>query len=69
MILVIIACLATNMTECKDFYIEDINGELGSQYQCLRMSPAHIAKWSETHPNYVVKRWTCVPKTKIYREA
>ncbi|WP_245257635.1 hypothetical protein [Hyphomicrobium zavarzinii] len=29
--------------------------------QCMMQSQAEIAKWTEGHPNWVAKRWSCRP--------
>jgi len=60
--LVVSVCLADDPTRCKDVSL--IFDEM-SAAQCMMMSPVQIAKWSESHPKWVAKRWTCRPAGSI----
>ncbi|ASR09945.1 hypothetical protein CHY08_22835 (plasmid) [Rhizobium leguminosarum bv. viciae] len=56
--LVLTVCVLANPTSCRaeHFYFES----RGSLIQCMTLAPAHIAKWSGSHPSLKIVRWTCV---------
>jgi len=56
----LVACLIEDPSRCKDVSLV-YSAEGVSLMQCLMMSPAEIAKWSEVHPRWFTKRWTCRP--------
>jgi hypothetical protein len=58
--LVVSVCLADDLTRCKDVSLVYM-AETVTPMQCMMMSPAEIAKWSEGHPKWVAKRWSCRP--------
>lgn len=61
--LIMIACLAANMAECKEVVVQvDTN----SQHQCFMQSVHVIAAWQQQNPKYVIKKWTCT--TEIYKD-
>ena len=62
--LVVTVCLMTDPSRCRDVSLV-YAGEDVSPMQCLMQSPAEIAKWSEGHPNWYAKRWSCRPAGKI----
>jgi hypothetical protein len=58
--LVLSACLLDDPQRCKEVHLA-FAGDDVTPMQCLMMSPLEIAKWSEGHPKWVAKRWTCRP--------
>jgi hypothetical protein len=60
--LVMTVCLAATGADCRDERI--ILESNGSPFHCMMESPIHIARWTESHPKWKVKRWTCVPPGK-----
>jgi hypothetical protein len=56
--LLIAACLSTGTQECRDFSLlydpQDV-----SLIACAVRGQTEIAQWAETHPNWIVARWTC----------
>ena len=58
--LVIVACLATDLTRCTNVSLEYAAEGLTSR-QCVMSAMPQIAKWSGDHPNLVPMRWTCRP--------
>ena len=62
--LVVSVCLLTDPTKCKDVSLT-YSAEDMTPYQCMMMSPQEIAKWSEGHPNWFAKRWSCRPAGRI----
>jgi hypothetical protein len=56
--LLIAACLSAASAECRDFSL------LYSPYEVSLMSCAlhgqqQIARWHESHPGWIVARWSC----------
>jgi hypothetical protein len=62
--LVVLVCLAENPSKCKDESLV-YTAENLTPMQCLMGAQAEIAKWSEYHPRWVAKRWTCRPAGKF----
>ncbi|HKZ95490.1 MAG TPA: hypothetical protein VJ045_00765 [Hyphomicrobiaceae bacterium] len=62
--LLVSVCLVDDPTRCKDVSLVDSADDV-SPMQRMMMSPAEIAKWSEGHPRWVAKRWTCRPAGRI----
>ena len=62
--LLVSVCLIDDPTRCKDVSLVYM-AEGVTQMQCMMMSPAEIAKWSEGHPRWVAKRWTCRPAGQV----
>lgn len=58
--LIVSVCLIDDPSRCKDVSLT-YSAEGMTPMQCLMASPAEIAKWSEGHPKWVAKRWTCRP--------
>lgn len=59
--LLIIACLAGQPAQCDEFQIpfERPTGIM----LCLREAQLRLAQWTETMPDWDVKKWTCgLPK-------
>jgi hypothetical protein len=62
--LVVSVCLLDDPSQCKDISLV-YSAEGVTPSQCLMMSPAEIAKWSEGHPKWFAKRWTCRPAGRL----
>jgi hypothetical protein len=62
--LVVSVCLIDNPTKCKDVSLVYM-AESVTPMQCMMMSPPEIAKWTEGHPNWFAKRWTCRPAGQV----
>lgn len=73
MILVMYVCLAKQIGTDKCF-----NDELGltekhiviseenvSPMQCLMTALPQMAKWNDEHPQYTIRRWKCVPRSRL----
>jgi hypothetical protein len=58
--LIVSVCLVDNPTRCKDVSLVYL-AESVTPMQCMMQSQAEIAKWTEGHPNWVAKRWSCRP--------
>ena len=55
--LVLIVCLSAQPDRCEQIYL--VEETAPNMMQCLMSGPTQAAKWAETHPGYVVRRWTC----------
>lgn len=60
--LILTVCLISNPGNCRDehLYFES----RGSLVQCMVLAPAEIAKWSQEHATFKVRRWKCAFPTK-----
>ena len=56
--LLIAACLSLGTTECRDFPLLFDPAEL-SLMACAVRGQHEIVRWSASHPNWRVTRWTC----------
>ena len=54
--LIIAACLATG--PCRDFQLL-YDARDASVTACVAMGQVEIARWKETHPDWIVRRWSC----------
>jgi len=54
--LVVTVCLMEEVTRCKDVKLTLMEG---TPMQCMMSSPVEIAKWSEGHPKWFAKKWSC----------
>ncbi len=58
--IVISACLMADLSRCKDVNLTfTAENESLTPMQCMSMSMTEIAKWTEAHPKWIAKRWTC----------
>jgi hypothetical protein len=56
-VIIITACLAGTCSENRlPILAESCNH--------VAMATAYLPQWSAAHPNYEIKRWTCVPFSK-----
>lgn len=58
--LLLSVCLIDAPERCKDVALT-YSAENFTPFQCMMGAQPEIAKWSEGHPNWVVKRWVCQP--------
>lgn len=62
--LIVSVCLLEDHSRCKEVSLS-IMAENATPKQCMMMSPAEISKWTEGHPKWFAKKWTCVPAGKF----
>jgi hypothetical protein len=62
--LLLSVCLVHAPERCKDVALT-YSAESLTPFQCIMGAQPEIAKWSEGHPNWTVKRWTCQPAGRI----
>lgn len=58
--LALIACLTAEPGKCKDVGLI-FQAESMTPKQCVMSAAPEIAKWTDEHPRWYVKRWTCRP--------
>jgi hypothetical protein len=56
--LLIAVCLVSDLSHCKNVSLT-YAAEGVTPMQCMMMTMPQIAKWSQEHPNWVARRWTC----------
>ena len=64
--LILSVCLAADPGRCKDEFLTMME-EGATPYQCKMKGQIEIVKWSEAHPKWQVKRWSCQPAGRIAR--
>ena len=62
--LALIACLTDDPNRCKDVNLTYSSDDV-TPMQCLMQAVPEIAKWTELHPKWVVKRWSCRPAGQL----
>lgn len=55
--LVFIACLATQPATCEERALTFAAGP--SLFACLHGAQPQLARWSESHPKWRIRRWSC----------
>jgi hypothetical protein len=58
--LALVACLVSDPSTCKDVGLT-YSGESVTPMQCLMGAGPEIARWTDEHPRWTVRRWTCRP--------
>jgi len=64
MFIVLYACLISAPATCREERI-NFTMEAAAPLACISTSQATIAQWSETHPQWRVGRWKCVPGDRM----
>ncbi len=54
--LVFLACLAGSAPACEERSLLYLDMSHGA---CMRLAPVQLAEWTESHPAWSVKRWSC----------
>jgi hypothetical protein len=62
--LIVSVCLIDDPSRCKEVSLTYSADDM-TPMRCLMMSPSEIAKWSEGHPKWVAKRWSCRPAGQL----
>lgn len=68
LILALSVCLLSDPTDCKDVHLTFM-ADNTTPMQCIRMGQPEIAKWTVEHPKWRVKKWRCVPRSILRRDA
>jgi hypothetical protein len=58
--IILSVCLAAEPQRCKEEHLTLLE-EAAQPYQCMLQGQIEIVRWSETHPKWNVRRWTCAP--------
>ncbi len=56
--IVFLACAIANPADCKDVRLNFMADHVTPQ-QCMMYGQHEIAKWSQGHPKWKVKKWRC----------
>lgn len=62
--LLVTVCMIDDASRCKDVSLVYL-AEAVTPHQCMMRSQMEIAKWTEGHPNWVAKRWSCRPAGQV----
>lgn len=62
---IVSVCMTSEVSRCKDVSL-NLADEQASMHQCVAGMQAQIeiSRWLATHPDWQVKRWSCVPAAK-----
>lgn len=66
-VLVLAVCLHINPTDCREVHLPMI-AQSATPYQCAHNGQVAAEEWSRSHPDWRVRRWTCVPEERLERE-
>ena len=56
--IIVSVCFVLEPKRCKDVNLT-FAGDNITAGQCMFAGQVEMAKWSNSHPNWQVKRWTC----------
>jgi hypothetical protein len=63
MTLIFFVCLMTSPNICHEerlsFSLEPVSG-----FGCMMGAPPKLAEWTNTHPQWRVARWKCIPQSR-----
>lgn len=62
--LVLSACSILHGAQCKTERLTYMAQSV-TPHQCMLYGQAEIAKWTETHPNWRVHKWSCGPRREV----
>ena len=68
LVLALSVCLANSPVDCKDVHLTFM-ADNATPMQCIRMGQPEIAKWTVQHPKWQVKKWRCVPASRLSKAA
>ncbi|AXS42526.1 hypothetical protein [Breoghania sp. L-A4] len=68
LVLALSVCLSAAPAACKDVNLTFM-ADNATPMQCIRMGQPEIAKWSVSHPKWTVKKWRCVPESRLSKSA
>jgi hypothetical protein len=68
MLILMSICLLANPGNCREerlsFSFEEVNA-----FACMVRSQEAIAEWQQGHPDWRVKRWKCVARARVPKDA
>lgn len=67
MFIVLYACLVSAPATCREEHI-NFSMEASATSACIMSSQAAIAQWTQSHPQWQVGRWKCVPANRLSHE-
>jgi hypothetical protein len=62
--LALVVCLAADPAKCKDVGLT-YSSESVTPQQCMMRALPEVAKWTDDHPSWYVKKWSCRPAGHI----
>jgi hypothetical protein len=62
--IVLSVCLLAEPQRCRDEHVT-VLAENATPFQCMRYGQLESVKWSEAHPKWSIKRWTCRPAGQV----
>lgn len=68
LVLALSVCLTQSPLECKDVHLTYM-ADHATPIQCMMMGQPEIAKWTQQHPKWQVKKWRCVPAERLSKSA
>ena len=64
MFVIMFVCLIASPGICKEARVEQ-SMEERPPIACIVEGQSTVAVWQTEHPAYVVKRWKCVPRSRL----
>lgn len=64
MFIVLYACLISAPATCREEHI-NFSMEVSAPMACMTTSQTTLAQWSESHPQWRIGRWKCVPAERL----
>ncbi|MDQ0507497.1 hypothetical protein [Xanthobacter agilis] len=64
MFIVLYACLIQAPATCREEYI-NFSMEVSAPLACMTSSQVTLAQWSQSHPQWRIGRWKCVPADRL----
>ena len=56
--LIVSVCMISDPSHCKDVRLNFVEQNVSAR-ECMFNGQFEIAKWSDTHPDWQVARWSC----------
>lgn len=66
LVLVLAVCLELDPQDCREIQLPML-AEAATPYQCAHNGQIEAVKWVESHPQWRVRRWKCVPEERLER--
>lgn len=68
LVLALSVCLANSPVDCKDVHLTFM-ADNATPMQCMLNGQPEIAKWTAQHPKWQVRKWRCVPASRLSKTA
>ncbi|MFC5066393.1 hypothetical protein [Flaviflagellibacter deserti] len=67
LVLALSVCLAQSPDTCKQVQLT-FAADNATPFQCMHYGQPEIAKWNVLHPEWTVRKWSCVPADRMPRD-